>query len=79
MFIPQIVEKVIQLMESDESVQVRDSAAWALGRVCEQCPNVVLRESVLGSLLTSLCVGLDREPRVATNVCWVSSTMFLCE
>ena len=62
---------MIELMNQDESIQVKDSAAWTLGRVCEQTPNVVLRDNILISLLMALGGGLDREPRVATNVCWV--------
>ena len=61
-------------MNQDDSVQVRDTAAWTLGRVCEQTPNVVLRENILMNLLMALASGLDREPRVATNVCWVSDS-----
>lgn len=63
---------MIGLMEGDESIQVKDSAAWTLGRVCEQTPSVVLSNSILSKLLMALGNGLEREPRVATNVCWVS-------
>ena len=73
----QVTEKIIELMSQDDSVQVRDTAAWTLGRICEQSPNVVLRESMLMNLLMALGGGLDREPRVATNVCWVSVSSLL--
>ena len=62
-------------MKSDESIQVKDSAAWTVGRICEQVPTAVLRTDVLTHLLQALASGLDREPRVATNVCWVSITL----
>ena len=52
-------------------VQVRDSAAWTIGRVCEQVPAAVLTEEYLIKLLQALAAGLQGEPRVATNVCWV--------
>ncbi len=52
-------------------VQVKDSAAWAIGRVCERCPNVLLNEQCLPTLLTILVGSLSFEPRVAINVCWV--------
>ena len=65
-----MVKHVIQLM-MDESVVVKDTSAWTLGRICEQVPSVVIRDEVLGKLLVALASGLDGEPRVANNVCWV--------
>ena len=66
------MEVLIELM-SDEMVHVCDSAAWTIGRVCENVPQAVLCQQHLGKLLEALMKGLDGEPRVATNVCWVSS------
>ena len=71
-----MVGKVIALMGNDPSVQVKDSAAWTIGRICEQVPVAVLQNEILVHLLQALIVGLNREPRVASNVCWVS-TFFL--
>ena len=59
---------------ADESVVVRDSVAWTLGRICEIIPQVVLVDQILPKLIDTLLVGLDGEPRVAANVCWVSHT-----
>ena len=55
----------------DPNIQVKDSAAWTLGRVCEHVPEAVLNEQYLLPLLKALVGGLKGEPRVATNVCWV--------
>ena len=55
----------------DSNIQVKDSAAWTLGRVCEHVPEAVLNEQYLLPLLKALVGGLKGEPRVATNVCWV--------
>ena len=62
------------LIESlkDPSVIVRDTGAWTIGRVCEILPDAVINEQFLGRLLQALVEGLDTEPRVASNVCWVS-------
>lgn len=60
-------------MKDDSSVQVKDSAAWTIGRICEQVPTVALQAEVIMPLLEALDNGLEREPRVATNVCWVIS------
>ena len=55
-------------------VQVKDSAAWTIGRVCEHCPEVLLNEEYLLVLLNTLMKALEGEPRVAVNVCWVCYT-----
>lgn len=67
----QVTANLIQLMK-DPQIQVMDSAAWTLGRVCEHVPEAVLNKEYLLPLLTALVEGLDSDPRVATNVCWVS-------
>ena len=56
----------------DPSMVVRDSVAWALSRICDQTPDAALNEANLENLLNALIENLDSEPRVATNVCWVS-------
>lgn len=60
----------IELM-SDESVVVRDTVAWTIGRVCELIPDAAVNKSYLKPLLEALIKGLSAEPRVASNVCWV--------
>ena len=60
------------MVKEDEVVQVRDTAAWSLGRICQILQDVVVTEVVLHPLLQVLVKGLGMEPRVATNVCWVS-------
>ena len=68
-----VVGKIINLMSNDPSVQVKDTAAWTIGRICEHTPTAVLQtqDDTLAQLLQALVMGLGREPRVATNVCWV--------
>ncbi|XP_065163099.1 importin subunit beta-1 isoform X2 [Atheta coriaria] len=60
---------LIQLMY-DNSVIVRDTAAWTFGRICEIIPEVAINDHFLKPLLESLIRGLKSEPRVAANVCW---------
>jgi len=57
---------------NDESVQVKDTTAWVIGRICEHVPSAVLTDQFVIPLLNTLVNGLAAEPRVATNVCWVS-------
>ena len=56
---------------NDEMVQVRDSVAWTIGRVCEHCPKALLQETYLSPLLGRLLELLAKEVRVAVNACWV--------
>ena len=56
----------------DQVVQVRDTAAWSLGRICQIMQDMVVNAKVLQPLLAALVDGLAMEPRVATNACWVS-------
>lgn len=71
----QLVDQALpMLIDSfkDPSVIVRDTGAWTIGRVCEILPEAVINEQYLNPLLHALVQGLETEPRVATNVCWVS-------
>ena len=65
---------LIELLK-DQSVVVRDTAAWTVGRVCEILPDAVIKEQYLQPLLHALVEGLSAEPRVAANVCWVRSSL----
>jgi len=73
-----IVEQALpMLIESlkDQSVVVRDTGAWTVGRVCEILPDAVIDEKYLEGLLKALMSGLESEPRVASNVCWAFSSL----
>ncbi|XP_039268867.1 importin subunit beta-1-like [Styela clava] len=59
----------------DESVVVRDTTAWAIGRICDLIPDAVINEKYLMPLLTAMVESLTAEPRVATNVCWAFSSL----
>jgi len=65
---------LIQLMK-DENVVVRDTTAWALGRICEVVSEAALTPAHLGPLLEALVVALQAEPRVAANACWALSSL----
>lgn len=55
----------------DSCVVVRDTAAWTVGRICEILPEAVINDHYLNPLLHAMVEGLNAEPRVAANVCWV--------
>lgn len=68
----QAMPTLIDLMK-DPSVVVRDTTAWTVGRICELLPEAAINQVYLAPLLQCLIEGLGAEPRVASNVCWVSS------
>jgi len=72
----QAIPIMVSLMR-DGSVQVRDTAAWTLGRICDHHPEAVHTpiggSTYLHELLKPggvLLEALKDEPRVAGNVCW---------
>lgn len=73
-FVYDRMETLISLM-GDPVVQVQDTAAWTLGRVCDQIPDAALNDKCRDHLLSGLASGLEKEPRVAANVCWAFSSL----
>ncbi|XP_013779228.1 importin subunit beta-1-like isoform X1 [Limulus polyphemus] len=72
--VEQAMPMLIELM-SDQSVVVRDTVAWTIGRVCELISEAVINENYLKLLLETLVKGLAAEPRVASNVCWAFNSL----
>jgi importin subunit beta-1 len=78
-YMPQAIDLMIRLMR-DSSVQVKDTAAWTIGRVCEhQIASIsaqqwrqmthALQPGEPAEAEGVLLAGLKDEPRVAANVC----------
>ncbi|CAG0913133.1 unnamed protein product [Notodromas monacha] len=65
---------VLMNLMSDTSIQVRDTTAWTLGRICEYS-DVTSNSEVLTALLNAFCVSLSDEPSVAANVCWALKSL----
>ncbi|KAK3074230.1 karyopherin Kap95 [Teratosphaeriaceae sp. CCFEE 6253] len=57
-------------MMNDSSVHVKDSAAYALGRVCEAVPDAIDPNEHLQPLISALFTGLSSHPRMASSCCW---------
>lgn len=71
--VEQAVPMLIELM-ADQSIAVRDTTAWTIGRICELIPDAVLGVT-LEALLTTLVKNLSAEPRVAANICWAFNSL----
>merc|ERR1712115_595612 len=54
----------------DPVIQVKDSAAFALGRACECCPEAIEPAAQLQPLITALFNGLASHPKMAASCCW---------
>merc|ERR1719273_3041640 len=72
--VEQAMPMLIELMK-DNSVVVKDTAAWTIGRVCELIPEAAINPASLQPLLEALVSGLASEPRVASNVCWAFTSL----
>jgi importin subunit beta-1 len=62
-------------MLRDTAPAVQDTAAWAIGRICEILPDLAVDKAHIDYLVTELLHALDREPRVASNVCWAFTSL----
>ena len=57
-------------MMSDQSLQVKDSAAYALGRVCDVCSDAIEPTTQLEQIISALFDGLTSHPKMAASCCW---------
>jgi importin subunit beta-1 len=67
--IKQALPVLIGMME-DPVVQVKDSAAYALGRICAYNHAAVDPSEHLPPLIASLFTGLAAHPKIASSCCW---------
>lgn len=58
-------------MMKDPVVNVKDTVAWTLGRVCELLIHCIKPEIHLPELISALVYGLQDNPRIVSNCCWV--------
>ncbi|KAL1953233.1 hypothetical protein VTO42DRAFT_3375 [Malbranchea cinnamomea] len=67
--VKQALPVLISMME-DKVVQVRDSAAYALGRICDYCSESIDVQVHLQPLISCLFNGLASSPKIAGSCCW---------
>lgn len=57
-------------MMNDSNVQVKDTTAWTLGRICDTLIETIKPDIHLHPLVEALVSGLRDSPRIVTNCCW---------
>lgn len=67
--IKQALPVLIGMMD-DSVVQVKDSAAYALGRICENVSEAIDPQGHLPQLISALFAGLSSNPKMAGSCCW---------
>lgn len=67
--VKQALPVLISMMD-DNVVQVKDSAAYALGRICEAMSESIDPQQHLHRLITALFQGLSSHPKMASSCCW---------
>ena len=67
--VKQALPILITMME-DQSLQVKDSTAYALGRITEGCPEAIDSQEHLPTLIESLFKGLISNAKMAPSCCW---------
>ncbi|KAL8733147.1 MAG: hypothetical protein Q9166_002339 [cf. Caloplaca sp. 2 TL-2023] len=67
--IKQALPVLIQMM-GDGNVQVKDSAAYTLGRICENVSDSIDPQTHLAPLVRSLFTGVSSNPKMAASCCW---------
>lgn len=66
---------IILKLIGDENNQVKDSAAWTLGRVCEFVPMCINNQQILQNTMGAFQNGLKGHPKVAANICWAITNL----
>lgn len=69
-FVAQALPVLISMVNEDDSVPVRDSCAYALGRICDCCSDCIDVDSQLQPLISCLFSGLLATPKIASSCCW---------
>ncbi|KAJ2914887.1 hypothetical protein MD484_g5519, partial [Candolleomyces efflorescens] len=57
-------------MMADSNLQVKDTTAWTLGRICDTLIETIKPDVHLHPLIEALAGGLRDNPRIVTNCCW---------
>ncbi|RMZ88518.1 hypothetical protein DV736_g4258, partial [Chaetothyriales sp. CBS 134916] len=67
--VKQALPILIKTMLEDKQVQVQDSAAYALSRICDYCAECIDPTEHLPNLMEALFHGLESNPKIASSCC----------
>ena len=67
--VKQALPILIKTMLEDKQVQVQDSAAYALSRICDYCSECIDPTEHLPNLMQALFHGLESNPKIASSCC----------
>lgn len=62
-------------MMRDPVINVKDTVAWTLGRVSDVLVDCINPDVHLHGLISALVLGLQDNPRIVSNCCWVRTFM----
>ncbi|KAJ2900480.1 putative importin subunit beta-1 protein [Zalerion maritima] len=68
--VKQALPPLVEMMMNDTSLHVKDSTAYALGRITENCSEAIDPASTMDPLIRSLFAGLLSNPKMASSSCW---------
>ena len=68
--VKQALPPLIEMMTHDASLHVKDSTAYALGRITENCSDAIDPDTTMDPLIRSLFSGLLSNPKMAASSCW---------
>ncbi|KAG7885397.1 hypothetical protein KL936_005347 [Ogataea polymorpha] len=67
--IGQALRPILALMK-DESLQVKETVAWCVGRIADMVVEAIDVNTMLPEVIQALAAGLQDHPKVSTNCCW---------
>ncbi|ORY27809.1 importin beta-1 subunit (Karyopherin beta-1 subunit) [Naematelia encephala] len=67
--VTQALGTLIQMMQNDQSLQVRDTVAWTLSKITEIMLENIDPSMHLQNLVTALVLGLNASPRIINSCC----------
>ena len=67
--VTQALGALINMMQNDPSIQVRDTVAWTLSKITEVMLEVIDPSMHLENLVTALVLGLSASPRIINSCC----------
>lgn len=75
--VTQALPTLIEMSMKDDSVPVKDTTSWTLGRISDVLIDTVKSDIHLPGLVSAFVHGLQDNPRIVLNCCW--GIMNLCE